>query len=460
MLALCAPNSIEFVLAWYAASSIGAIVTTLNPASTADELAHQLRQAGARWLVTTDGLYEDKLRGAAHAAGIAGTYLIGSVDASRANATAFDELRSAVETDPAPVRVSPRDLAFLPFSSGTTGLPKSVMLTHHNLVANLCQMRSAHPLREDDVVLAVLPLFHIFGFQVSLNLALRAGATVVIMPRFDLKAVLNAIQTYGVTRAEVVPPIALALANSELVDRYYLASLRTLTVGAAPLGPDLARACADRIDCRIKQGYGMTELGGGTHIIPDEGPDRLDGIGPALPGVECRVVHPETGSDMDPGEPGELWIRSESAMRGYLGDPHATAAMIDADGWVHTGDIVTVDEDGWFQVTDRIKELIKYKGFQVAPAELEGILLTHPAVADAAVVRSPDEQAGEVPKAFIVPRGPVTSDELMTWLAERVAPYKRVRRVEFVERIPKSPSGKILRRLLVDRERGAYAEAA
>jgi acyl-CoA synthetase (AMP-forming)/AMP-acid ligase II len=379
---------------------------------------------------------------AAQAAGIVEIYLIEGAEESHPNAIAFDELRSPGDCEPPPVSVSPRDLAFLPFSSGTTGLPKSVMLTHHNLVANLCQMRSAHSLREDDVVIAVLPLFHVFGFQVSLNLALRAGATVVILPRFDLKAFLNAIQTYGVTRAEVVPPIVLALANSDLVDRYYLASLSTLTAGAAPLGADLARACAERIGCRVRQGYGMTELAGATHIVPDDGPDCLDGIGPAVPGVECRVVDPETGSDTQPGEPGELWIRPESAMRGYLDDPQATAAMLDPDGWVHTGDVVTVDEAGWFRVTDRIKELIKYKGFQVAPAELEDILLTHPAVADVAVVRSPDQRAGEVPKAFIVPRGPVTADELMAWMTERVAHYKRIRRVEFVAEIPKSASAR------------------
>jgi acyl-CoA synthetase (AMP-forming)/AMP-acid ligase II len=282
---------------------------------------------------------------------------------------------------------------------------------------------------------------------------------VVILRRFELRAFLNAIQTYGVTRAEVAPPIVLALAKSDLVDRYYLASLHTVTAGAAPLGADLAHACAERIGCRVKQGYGMTELAGGTHIAPDDGPDRPFSIGPALPGVECRVVDPETGSDAGPHGPGELWIRSESAMRGYLDDPTATAATIDADGWLHTGDVVTVDEEGWFRVTDRVKELIKYKGFQVAPAELEDMLLRHPAVTDVAVVRSPDEHAGEVPKAFIVPRGPVAADELMAWMAERVAPYKRVRRVEFVAQIPKSPAGKILRRLLVNRERVCAVEA-
>jgi acyl-CoA synthetase (AMP-forming)/AMP-acid ligase II len=244
----------------------------------------------------------------------------------------------------------------------------------------------------------------------------------------------------------------LALANSELVDRYDLTSLRTVTAGAAPLGADLACACAERIGCRVKQGFGMTELGGGTHIAPDDGPDWPDSIGPALPGIECRVVDPESGVDLGPDEPGELWMRSPSTMRGYLDNPQATAT-IDADGWIHTGDIVTVDENGWFRVADRIKELIKYKRFQVAPAELENVLLAHPAVDDASVVRSPDEQAGEVPKAFVVAREPVTAEELTSWVGERVAHYKRIRRVEFVDQIPKSPSGKILRRRLADRER-------
>jgi acyl-CoA synthetase (AMP-forming)/AMP-acid ligase II/NAD(P)-dependent dehydrogenase (short-subunit alcohol dehydrogenase family) len=351
---------------------------------------------------------------------------------------------------PAP---GPRDVAFLPFSSGTTGLPKTVALTHRALVASLCQMRCAHRLTPEDVVIAPLPMFHIFGFQVSLNLALRAGATMVILPRFEPEAFLSAIQTYGVTRAEVVPPIALALVDNELVDRYDLSSLRTVTAGAAPLGADLAGACAERIGCRVKQCYGMTELGGATHIAPDDGPHHPGSIGPPLPGVECRVVDLENGLDLGPNEPGELWMRSPSAMRGYLDNPDATHATIDADGWLRSGDIVTVDENGWFRVADRIKELIKYKGFQVAPAELEDILLAHPAVADAAVVRSPDAQAGEVPKAFVVAREVVSADELTSWVAERMAHYKRVRRIEFVEQIPKSPSGKILRRQLADRER-------
>jgi acyl-CoA synthetase (AMP-forming)/AMP-acid ligase II len=199
----------------------------------------------------------------------------------------------------------------------------------------------------------------------------------------------------------------------------------------------------------------MTEVGGGTHVGPEDGLDRPDSVGLPLPGVECRIVSPETGRDLGVGEPGELLVRTPSLMRGYLGDAAATAAAIDADGWLHTGDIVTVDADGWYWVTDRIKELIKCEGRQVAPAELEDVLLAHPAVADAAVVRSPDESSGEVPKAFVVREAGVAAvgeRELMAWVAERVAPFKRVRRVEFTDIIPKTAAGKILRRQLIERE--------
>ena len=281
------------------------------------------------------------------------------------------------------------------------------------------------------------------------------GATVVILPRFDPAAFFRAVEVYRATRAELVPPMVLGLAASDLIDSHDVSSLRVLTSGAAPLGADLARACAQRIGCRVKQAYGLTEIAGGSHIAPDDGPDRPDSIGPALPGVECRVVDSESGADAGTGAAGELLIRAPGIMRGYLGDPEVTAATVDSAGWLHTGDIVTVDDNGWYFVADRVKELIKYKGLSVAPAELEGLLLTHPAVADAAVVRHPDQAAGEVPKAYLVLRGAVSERELMDWVAERVAPYKRVRLVEFTDSIPKSPSGKILRRLLVARGAGA-----
>jgi acyl-CoA synthetase (AMP-forming)/AMP-acid ligase II len=398
VLALCAPNCIEFAVAWYAATSIGAVVTTVSPLCTGDEISRQLRQTGARWLVATSGLVEQKLRAVIPETAIVETFVIGG---PAAGATPFGSLRA---TAPAlDVAVSASDVALLPTSSGTTGLPKSVELTHRNLVASLGQTWAAHQVAEDDVVIAALPLFHIYGLQITLNLPLLAGATVVILPRFELEAFLRAVQDHGITRAEVVPPMVLGLMTAGVVDDYDLSTLRLLTSAAAPLGADLARACARRLGCRVKQAYGMTEVSGGTHIAPDAGPDRPDSIGPALPGVECRIVDPRTGADLRPGEPGELLVRTAGAMRGYLGDPGATAA-------------------------------------------------THPAVADAAVVRRPDALAGEIPKAFVVLRAPASAQELMAWVAERVASYKRVRQVEFTDSIPRSPAGKILRRLLVERD--------
>jgi acyl-CoA synthetase (AMP-forming)/AMP-acid ligase II len=456
VLALCAPNSIDFVLAYLAATSAGAVVTTVNPLWTEAEIGRQLRQCGARWLVSTADLLAGKLRALVRDTGIAEAFAIGA-QADR-EATPFDALRlgSAPATAAPPTAAgSVSDAAFLLSSSGTTGLPKIVVLTHRNLVASLCQTRLVHKVTADDVVIAVLPLFHIFGLQISMNLALLEGATVVILPRFDLAAFFRAVEVYRATRAELVPPMVLGLAASDLIDSHDVSSLRVLTSGAAPLGADLARACAQRIGCRVKQAYGLTEIAGGSHIAPDDGPDRPDSIGPALPGVECRVVDSKSGAEAGTGAPGELLIRTPGTMRGYLGDPEVTAATVDSAGWLHTGDIVTVDDNGWYFVADRVKELIKYKGLSIAPAELEGLLLTHPAVADAAVVRHPDQAAGEVPKAYLVLRDAVSEQELMDWVAERVAPYKRVRLVEFTDCIPKSPSGKILRRLLVARGAGA-----
>ena len=455
VLAICAPNSIDFIVAAYAASSIGAIVTSTPPVSTHDEIVRQFLGSAACWLVTTAELFEKKLETAARAARIVETFVIGTMAEPRPKAIPLHAARVTIDRDPQPSRLpAPSAVAFLPTSSGTTGLPKHVMLTHRNLVANLSQLRLVHRPGEQDVVAMVMPLLHIMGFTLT-ALALLEGATVVILPQYELDTFLGAINDHGVTRVEVVPPILLDLANDERVARYDVSSLRLLTSAAAPLAADVAHACAARLGCRVKQAYGLTELAGGTHIAPDDGPDRPDSVGPPLPGVECRILELDTGVDVGPGEAGELLLRSASAMRGYLNDQTATDAAIDADGWVHTGDVVTVDADGWYRVTDRIKELIKYEGKQVAPAELEAVLLTHPSVADVAVVRSPDPSAGEVPKAFIVLKASASPDELMDWVAERVSPHKQVRRIKFIGKIPRSPTGKILRRVLIEREHDA-----
>jgi 4-coumarate--CoA ligase len=274
----------------------------------------------------------------------------------------------------------------------------------------------------------------------------------VTLPRFDLAQALGIIQDHKVSRFFAVPPIVLALAKHPLVDEYDLSSLEWIMSGAAPLGAELTAEAAARIGCEIVQGYGMTELSPVSHGTPS-GQGRPGTVGVTVPNTESRLVDPETGEDADVGGEGELWVRGPQVMLGYLNNPEATAATIDADGWLHTGDIARIDADGHVTIVDRVKELIKVKGFQVPPAELEALIITHPAVADVAVIGVPDVEAGELPKAFVVakPGATVTPAEIQEFVAPHVATYKQVRLVELVDEIPKSPSGKILRRLLRDR---------
>ena len=353
------------------------------------------------------------------------------------------------------VEIDPReDLVALPYSSGTTGLPKGVMLTHHNLVSNMCQMEGLSYFTENDTLIAVLPMFHIYGLVVILNLGLRQGSTIVTLPRFELELFLQTLQKYEVTLAHLVPPIVLALSKHPIVDQYPLPKVRTIFCGAAPLDESLTRACMERLGCDIRQGYGMTETSPVTHSSPaNPNQVKFGSVGVAAPNTECKIVDLETGAALGPNQEGEICVRGPQIMKGYLNRPEATAATIDTDQWLHTGDIGYADADGHFFIVDRAKELIKYKGFQVPPAELEGVLLTHPAISDAAVIPCPDDEAGEVPKAFVVLKGEATPDEIMAFVNERVAAYKKVRSVEFIDKIPKSASGKILRRVLVQAER-------
>jgi acyl-CoA synthetase (AMP-forming)/AMP-acid ligase II len=449
--AIYSPNLPEYALAFYGVSAAGGASTTINPLYTVEELAFQLQDAGARFLLTVPPLLE-RARQAAARSGVEEVFVLGEAE----GATPFASLLAAGHTPPA-VEIDPAsDLVALPYSSGTTGLPKGVMLTHRNLVANLCQGVPALVPGEGERLVAVLPFFHIYGLVVLMAAALLRGSTLVTMPRFDLEEFLRILQEHRITRAFLVPPIVLALAKHPMVDKYDLSSLQSILSGAAPLDAGLEGACAERLGCEVLQGWGLTETSPvvTANLAAPHGP-RPGSVGVPLPSTELRVVDPATGADVPRGETGELLVRGPQVMKGYLNAPEATAEMLDADGWLHTGDLGRIDQDGYVFIVDRVKELIKYKGFQVAPAELEGVLLSHPAVADAAVVRSPDEEAGEVPKAFVVARSRVDPEELLAYVAERVAPHQKVRRVEFVDEIPKAPSGKILRRVLMERDRQA-----
>jgi acyl-CoA synthetase (AMP-forming)/AMP-acid ligase II len=450
VVALWAPNLPEYAVVFHAVGRLGAILTTINPAYTDEEAAFQLRDAGVRLLVTTAALAER----ARSAIALASTPVeIVTID----EAPGLPSLASiAVDAEPPAVAIDPsRDVVVLPYSSGTTGLPKGVMLTHRNLVANLLQIAAVET-SDLPALVGVLPFFHIYGMVVIMNFGLLRGATVVTLPRFELEAFLRVLQDWRIPMAHVAPPIAVALGKHPLVDHYDLSSLKCVFSGAAPLGGELTEVVERRLSIRVRQGYGMTEASPATHYTT-AGCERPGKVGPPVPGTECRIIDPETGADVGPGVPGEVWVRGPQVMKGYLNNPEATAATVDADGWLHTGDIGFVDADGWLEVTDRLKELIKVKGFQVPPAELEALLLKHPKIGDAAVIPVPDEEAGERPKAFVVAREPVTSEEVMTFVDAHVAYYKRLAQVAFIDSIPKSPSGKILRRVLVERERSSRA---
>ena len=446
--AIYCPNLPEYALAFYGVSAAGGVNTTISPLYTTDELTRQLTDAKARFLLTVPP-FLDKALEAAGRSGVEEVFVLGEAE----GATPFTELLTAGDTAPE-VHIDPAsDLVALPYSSGTTGISKGVMLTHRNLVANLCQGAPTLLADEGERLIAVLPFFHIYGLVVLMCSALYRGSTLVTMPRFDLEQFLGLLQDQRITRAYVAPPIVLALAKHPLVGNYDLSSLKSVFSGAGPLDASLERACAERLDCEVMQGWGLTETSPvvTTNFNTPRGP-QPGSVGVPLPNTEMRVVDPATGADVSRGETGELLVRGPQVMKGYLNAPEATAAMLDPDGWLHTGDLGLIDEQGYVFIVDRVKELIKYKGLQVAPAELEAVLLSHPKVADAAVVRFPDEEAGEVPKAFVVARDPVDPGELMAYVAERVAPHKKVRRVEFVDEIPKAASGKILRRVLIERD--------
>ncbi|WP_018177346.1 AMP-binding protein [Jongsikchunia kroppenstedtii] len=456
VIALQIPNSPAFVTAFFGVLRAGATVTTINTLYSPSEIAKQLADSKTKMYVTISALLSNALAGATDA-GLDTEHVI-VLDGAEGHASLADlvgEGRVAPQ-----VTVDPDvALAALPYSSGTTGMAKGVMLTHRNLVANIMQTAASIDLSPGDRVMGVLPFFHIYGMNCIMNVALYRRATLVTMAKMDLQTFLEQIAAERITHLYIAPPIAVGLAKHPMVDDYDLSSVRQILTGAAPLDEALGKALLKRVPAQLMQGFGMTELSPLSHITPLED-DRISfgSVGIAVPNVEFKVVDVETGEEVPdvPGgrtRSGEMLVRGPNVMRGYLGNESATAVTITPDGWLHTGDIVEVGPRQEVYVVDRLKELIKYKGYQVPPAELEALLLTHPAIADAAVVAHPDEAAGEIPRAFIALQAEAhaTSDEIIDWVRERIAPHKRIRMVDFVDAIPKSSSGKILRKELKGR---------
>ncbi|KAM3297570.1 hypothetical protein ACQJBY_039466 [Aegilops geniculata] len=448
-------NCPEFAFVFLGAARLGAATTTANPFCTPHEIHRQASAAGAR-LIVTEACAVDKVRAFAAERGIPVVTVDGPAS-DDGGCLAFDDALLPAQPLAADEQVDPDDVVALPYSSGTTGLPKGVMLTHRSLVTSVAQqVDGENPnlyFGPNDVLLCVLPLFHIYSLNSVLLAGLRAGCAIVIMRKFDHGALVSLVRAHAVTVAPFVPPIVVEIAKSDRVTAADLASIRMVMSGAAPMGKDLQDAFMTKIpNAVLGQGYGMTEAGPVLSMCLAFAKEpfgvKSGSCGTVVRNAELKIVDPDTGASLGRNLPGEICIRGNQIMKGYLNDPEATKNTIDKDGWLHTGDIGYVDDDDEIFIVDRLKEIIKYKGFQVPPAELEALLITHAEIKDAAVVSMQDELTGEIPVAFIVriEGSEISESEIKQFVAKEVVFYKRIHKVFFADSVPKSPAGKILRK--------------
>ncbi|XP_047340498.1 4-coumarate--CoA ligase-like 9 [Impatiens glandulifera] len=439
------PPSINVPVLYFALLSIGLTISPANPLATESELTHMV-EITKPVIAFATSLTVGKLPPIP-----LGTVLIDSAEfqimMESDNKSGFDRV---------PVTVRQSDSAAILYSSGTTGRVKGVELTHRNFIALISGFHHIRSSKEDNMMAPIwllpIPLFHVFGFFIFINAAAR-GETVVLLERFEFEAMLKAVEKYRVSLMPVSPPLLIAMSKLEIVKKYDLSSLQILTCGGAPFGKEMTEKFLARFpNIEISQGYGLTEtVGGASRMIGEEEAKHYGSAGRLSENLEAKIIDPETGEALGPERRGELWLRGPIIMKGYIGDKAATLATLDGDGWLKTGDLCYIDKNGYLYVVDRLKELIKYKGYQVPPAELERLLQSHPEIADSAVIPYPDDDAGEIPMAFVVrkARSSINDVQIMEYIAKLVAPYKKIRRLSFVAAIPKSPAGKILRRELV-----------
>ncbi|RZB41320.1 uncharacterized protein BDFB_006543 [Asbolus verrucosus] len=454
---LLLPNIPEYIIVSHGALEAGLTVTFVNPLYTPDEIKRQFENAGVKMIVTIPLLLEVATTIAPQLRDYRTTICIGGDDDPLNNVHGLQSLLSAGHASDIP-GINPREIAILPYSSGTTGLPKGVMLSHYNLVANLIQ--GEHPALEDvesregkrHTVLTALPFFHIYGFNGILNMCLKNGVHIVSIPKFTPEDYIKTLVKYKPTFVCVVPSLLLFLATHPAVTKDHLSSIEAVQSGAAPLTEGLLQKFRQKVgrdDILIRQGYGMTESAPVTFCMPKLTPaSKIGTIGIPYPGTEAKIISLKDGEELGTHKSGELLVRGPQLMMGYLNNEQATAETIDEEGWLHTGDVAYYDEDHYFYIVDRCKELIKVKGNQVSPTELENLLLEMPGVADAAVVGIPDALADEIPRAFVVrhPGSSINEDDVLLYVNPKVVNYKKIAGgVKFVESIPRNPSGKILR---------------
>ena len=453
--ALYMTNRPEYIISLYGIARLGAVFTPMNPTYKEGEIAHQLNDADASVLVLQESLYPLVRSVRQQVKSLKEIIVVGQ--RAEEGAHLFHDLlrQSSPKHPPQVPLVWTEDLVALPYSSGTTGLPKGVMLTHQNLVANNVQFISSGRIMEQDTLLVFLPFYHIYGIMLVSG-GIYAGATLVIMEAFDLERSLTLVQQYGVTLYYAVPPILLPWTIT-LTWRNLTSPICAISWSGRHHWRRMWRSvCRSKTGVRILQGYGLTEASPITHLNPvDQGQIKLESVGLAVANQEQKIVDLETGErDLEVGEVGELLVKGPHVMKGYWKASEETSRAL-RHGWLYTGDIAKLDAEGYLYIVDRKKDMIKYKGFSVAPAEVEAVLFTHPAVADCAVIGKPDAESGEIPKALVMlrPGEEVSAEVLMDFVGSRIAGYKKVREVEFVTTIPKTSSGKVLRRVLIEAER-------